>query len=110
MNLEEVKRQLLERQAEVEARVARTHKHLYGRDEPVSPNFNEQIKQRENDELVQALDEGGQRELAQIRRALARLDAGDYPYCVMCGGEIGERRLQAIPFAEMCIRCASASE
>ncbi|MEX2365279.1 MAG: hypothetical protein WD601_01650, partial [Pseudohongiellaceae bacterium] len=88
MNLDEAKKALLARKEEIAARVERTHKHLYNRDEAVSPNFSEQIKQRENDELVQALDEEGREELAQIQQALTRIESGDYPFCSVCGKKI----------------------
>jgi RNA polymerase-binding transcription factor DksA len=108
MNLANVKTRLLAARAELEARLARTHKHLYQRDEPVSPNFNEQIKETENDQLVQALDSEGQAELRQIDIALARLAAGEYLNCRLCGDAIGEERLKAIPQTDLCIACASA--
>ena len=110
MDLNDVKQELLARQAEVEARIQRTHKHTYGREEPVSPNFNEQIKQTENDALVQTLEEEGKQELVRIRHALARLESGDYLQCAECGEEIGEARLKAIPYTDKCIDCASAAE
>lgn len=109
MDLDKVKRQLLASKREIESRLERTHKHIYQKDEPVSANFNEQIKQTENDALVRALEEEGQEELRQINRALQRLESGDYLECRSCGQPIGEARLQAIPHAEQCIKCASAA-
>jgi DnaK suppressor protein len=38
--------------------------------------------------------------LARVDEALVRLDAGKYGSCVECDGEISERRLRALPFAE----------
>ena len=59
MNLEEVKANLMASKAELEARIERTHKHTYQKEEPVSANFSEQIKQTENDQLVRALEQEG---------------------------------------------------
>jgi len=42
MEIEKIRTELLERRVELESRLERTHKHIYHRDEPVSPNFNEQ--------------------------------------------------------------------
>ena len=92
--------------AELEARLARTHKHLHGKDAPVSANFHEQVVETGNDQVVQALEQEGQQELRQIDRALTRLESGDYPYCSKCGTAIGEQRLAAIPYTEHCIKCA----
>jgi len=108
MNLDEVKANLLAARAEIEARVERTHKHIYQKEEPVSANFNEQIKQTENDELVRALEQEGKEELRLINNALQRLESGDYLVCSSCGEDIGEQRLKAIPYTDRCIGCASA--
>jgi DnaK suppressor protein len=109
MQNEKAKSALLASQAELEARLERTHKHIHGKEEAVSPQFDEQIKQTENDQLVYALEDEAREELNQIRRALQRLDDGSYGQCLRCGVEIAAKRLEAVPFAELCIGCASAS-
>ena len=110
MNLEQIKSELLSAKDEIESRLERTHKHIYHKDEPVSANFSEQIKQTENESLVRALEKEGQEELKQITKALQRLDTGDYLNCSVCGKEIGDQRLQAIPYTDQCIICASTSD
>ena len=42
-------------------------------------------------------------QLAQIRDALARMDAGTYGTCERCGKPIPEARLNAVPFATLCV-------
>ena len=46
---------------------------------------------------------GRQQTLAQIDRAIAKLDDGTYGTCERCGNEIGEERLRARPWALLCI-------
>ena len=46
-------------------------------------------------------------ELRRIAAALARIDEGDYGYCVKCGDEIAVRRLELNPAVPLCIGCAS---
>jgi RNA polymerase-binding transcription factor DksA len=41
-----------------------------------------------------------------VDQALHRLQAGLYGRCAHCGGQIDERRLEAIPEAITCIECA----
>ena len=106
MDLEQARKTLLAKQQELVARVERTHKHIYQKDEPVSAKFSEQVTEMENAELVHALDAEGRMELNQIQHALARIDRGDYLDCAACGNPIGEGRLAAIPFADKCINCA----
>jgi RNA polymerase-binding transcription factor DksA len=45
--------------------------------------------------------------LADIEDALAKLDAGTYGECELCGRSIPEARLEAMPAARLCIDCAS---
>ena len=106
MDLENIRVSLLANKAELEARLARTHKHIFGKEEAVSANFNEQIKQTENDQLVLSLDQEIQEELKQIQRALQRIETGEYFSCANCGEAIGMSRLQAIPDTALCIDCA----
>lgn len=42
----------------------------------------------------------------QIDAALQRIDAGTYGICERCGRPIGEERLEALPYATLCIECA----
>lgn len=106
MDTERIKAELQERKAELESRLERTHKHIYHKDQPVSANFNEQVKETENDQLVMALEAEGNEELLQIARALKRIDDDEYFECSRCGNEIGEKRLAAIPYTDRCINCA----
>lgn len=54
-------------------------------------------------ELDQGLEEGAQQTLAQIDRALAKIDDGTYGICERCGKPIAEERLRARPWATLCI-------
>ena len=106
MNINQIKTELEELKLELQSRVSRTHKHIYHKEEPVSSNFNEQIKETENDGLVMALESEGLEEIAKIEQALGRIEAGTYGQCQECGAEVDEARLLAIPYAESCINCA----
>lgn len=43
--------------------------------------------------------------LAQVESALERIERGTYGRCERCGEEIDYARLEAIPYATLCIRC-----
>jgi RNA polymerase-binding transcription factor len=49
------------------------------------------------------------RELAEIDAALARIKKGGFGICEVCEEPIREARLQALPWARLCIRCASGT-
>ena len=48
--------------------------------------------------------------LKQIDDALERLDDGSYGVCESCGLEIGEERLEAMPFSRLCRDCQQDQE
>lgn len=57
------------------------------------------------DEISSQLAEVESRELANIENALERMKAGKYGQCEVCGGRIPLARLNALPYATMCIDC-----
>jgi len=48
--------------------------------------------------------------LEQVEEALGRIRSKTYGICEECDGVIAKKRLEAIPFASMCIRCAEKME
>jgi DnaK suppressor protein len=48
--------------------------------------------------------------LAQIERALTRIDDGTYGVCESCGNPIGKMRLMAFPRATLCMTCKQREE
>ncbi len=53
-----------------------------------------------------ALRDRSRTELHLVETALRALDAGTYGTCVSCGKAILPERLEALPWAAMCIDCA----
>ena len=56
---------------------------------------------------VGALIEQAERRIAEIEAARARLDAGTYGRCEVCGEPIPDQRLEARPVARTCVGCAT---
>jgi DnaK suppressor protein len=54
-------------------------------------------------EVDQSLGENADNVIAEIDEALVRLEGGTYGTCAMCGTEIPEERLEAIPYATLCL-------
>ena len=54
-------------------------------------------------ELDEGLGERAQQTLADIGRALTKIDDGSYGTCEVCGKAIAPERLKAIPWARLCI-------
>jgi RNA polymerase-binding protein DksA len=57
-------------------------------------------------EVDYTLTENEEQLLANIDAALARIDDGTYGVCTNCGKPIAEERLEARPWADLCIDCA----
>ena len=54
-------------------------------------------------ELDETLEENAEHVLQEIDAALERLEAGTYGVCAACGEPIPEERLEAVPYATLCI-------
>jgi len=48
--------------------------------------------------------------LEMVEEALERIRSKTYGFCEECEGVISKKRLEAIPFASLCIRCAEKME
>jgi DnaK suppressor protein len=62
------------------------------------------------DEINSQLAEVESRELARIENALERMREGQYGACEGCGCNIPLARLNALPYATLCIKCQRESE
>jgi DnaK suppressor protein len=61
-------------------------------------------------ELDYTLEENSEHVLADINAALERIEAGTYGICANCGKQIAEERLDARPWATLCIDCQRERE
>jgi DnaK suppressor protein len=61
-------------------------------------------------ELGISLMEMRNRKRQAIDEALTRLNEGTYGICAECGIEVSEKRLEAVPFAKLCVQCQSRQE
>jgi DnaK suppressor protein len=61
-------------------------------------------------ELADTLEDNSGSVLAAIDGALGRIEEGTYGTCVRCGNPIAPERLEALPYAELCIDCKRRAE
>ena len=54
-------------------------------------------------EVDQSLGENSENIVAEIDDALWRIEAGTYGTCAVCGAVIPEERLEAVPYAILCL-------
>jgi DnaK suppressor protein len=102
-----IQAQLIAKQAELTRRLQRIKENLTaGR----SADSQEQAQELENAEVVDALGNEARNEISRIAKALAQIKNETYGICLDCGETIPMARLEAHPFADRCIRCATAAE
>lgn len=63
-----------------------------------------------DDEVADALRAGATKALFEIEAAIAKIETGSYGRCESCNREIPLERLEILPMAALCIRCARAHE
>jgi RNA polymerase-binding protein DksA len=61
-------------------------------------------------ELADTLQDNTGAVLTAIDGALERIDNGTYGTCIRCGQPIAPERLEALPYAELCIDCKREAE
>jgi DnaK suppressor protein len=61
-------------------------------------------------ETAQSLSNHARSLLTQIDDALRRMDAGTYGTCERCGEAIEPERLEALPYARLCLECKRRDE
>jgi RNA polymerase-binding transcription factor DksA len=71
-----------------------------------SKDWQELATERETDEVLERLGQSGMTEIAHIKAALARMDAGTYGICAKCGEEVSQERLDLLPDTPFCRSCA----
>jgi DnaK suppressor protein len=61
-------------------------------------------------ELTLALREQAKAKVETTRRVLQKLKEGAYGICERCGADINPERLEIVPLASLCIRCARSDQ
>ena len=101
---QEILSMLKDKQSQLTSRIdAITRDFQQGR----SADFAEQTTESENDQVLAEIRQEAKDELRQVNRAIERAKNDEYGQCVNCGEAIAEARLQALPYTDYCIRCAS---
>jgi DnaK suppressor protein len=108
---DDVRATLLARRAELDGEVAELA-------EPVrAPGVQMQFGKRAGDhtsdavmQMQRTISAGQLHQLSlEIDRALAKLADGDYGVCDVCGEVISDERLEALPWATLCVRCKATA-
>ena len=104
MTLEERKKQIEDRVAELTANLQKIEDEL---DQPLPAHLEDQAIDLEDDEVLERLGRTQQQELRLLNDALRRIADGTYGVCAKCGDDISQARLDAVPYAMICRDCAA---
>lgn len=100
---EQLKKEFIDRIIELQARVSSIHGDFAGgRDS----DWSEQARERENDEVLNALESEAKVEIQMLSNAITRIENDSYGICDSCGEDIALARLEVQPAALKCIQCA----
>ena len=115
MNGEEFRGRLLEERQRVVDAIEYLHHENPGslEDEEEMPSDNhlaETATLTLDREIDYSLEENSTGVLKAIDAALARIDEGTFGTCERCGQPIPEERLEALPYATLCIDCKRKAE
>ncbi len=103
MDLDAIRKTLESRLAELMSEAKEIDTELRER---LDPDVEERAIELEDDEVLEGLGNAAVAEIGHIRLALRRIEDGAYGDCTNCGDKINEARLEALPHATLCMKCA----
>ncbi|PFG62678.1 TraR/DksA family transcriptional regulator [Thioclava sp. ES.031] len=98
-SIETRKSELETRRAQLSERMAQVESELESHEEK---DWDDAAIEHESDEVLEDLGQSAQSEIRAIDAALARIEAGEYGFCVTCGERIDEARLDLLPATPFC--------
>ena len=101
---------LLEKRRQLEEEVGRSALYGKGQADDSTKDLGDQASTAYSREFNFELGNGDRRLLREVLDALRKLDEGGFGACERCGEPIGEKRLEALPFARYCIECQRKAE
>ena len=105
-NNNDIHKELMDKLDDLTSRLNDIEKDIHHKESPVSADFAEQATETENDEVLAALEDETNATIADIKLALRRMEEGNYGQCSVCGVEIPEERMKALPYTDKCFECA----
>lgn len=103
----ETKQTLCAMLEELNERLGKITSDVMHADTPVEKDFAEQATQAENDQVLDYLGNAARNEIEMIKKAISRIDKGEYGICEACGETINPERLKVLPFSTLCVKCAN---
>ncbi len=107
----EVKEKLIEQREEILRSLAEQSDEMKNLVKPIESGDEADVASDVIDRtMLDALGAQNSLRLKQIEAALERIRTGKYGICLSCGKEIPQARLEALPYAFLCVNCAAQAE
>ena len=110
-DLDYFKKQLLQKRTELIDIVHKTEN--YGREMDVeveAMDLADRASKSYTKEFMFSLSNLERQLIILVEEALVRIREGSYGECTHCGQAVGRRRLEAVPWALLCVRCQELKE
>lgn len=106
IDLNTAKQKLLALKEEYETRINKIEDHIQNPQDDLNEHWEDQaISYRQNDMRKNLMGEARQ-SLVFVENALSRIKNGKYGECEVCDERIEEQRLEALPYATLCMKHA----
>jgi RNA polymerase-binding transcription factor DksA len=107
IDLDRAEQNLLKLKEEYETRIDKIDDHTQNPQDDLNDHWEDQaISYRQND-MRQSLKQEARQSLIYVENALSRIENGTYGECEVCGEQIEEQRLEALPYATLCMKHAA---
>ena len=104
------KNKLLEKKREIGKKLSEFYNESKEVDSGVAQDLADKAESSYTKEFLLSLSASERAQLSKIDDALKRIDKDEFGLCTSCGRPIGEKRLNAIPWASLCIECQEKEE
>jgi DnaK suppressor protein len=104
------KTDLQEQYSELTRAIDRAHKEIRAPADSGPGDFIDESCGNCSKEAILATYSQNRTQLRKVEAALEHLVMGNFGICASCGGAIGLKRLQALPWTNNCIECQEQSE
>lgn len=108
--LELYRKRLISKQDELEKIVSRVEQDGRAADEETPQDLADKAANSYTKEFLFSQSNNDRFVLSLVFEALQRIAEGTYGECIHCGGEMQQKRLEAVPWARHCIPCQEKQE
>lgn len=108
--IEYYKKRLNVKREELEQIVSRVEEYGRAADEEEPQDLADKAANSYTKEFLFSQSNNDRFVLQLVEEALRRINEGSYGECVHCGGEMQQKRLEAVPWARHCIPCQEKQE